>query len=105
MSNPTRSAIYTAVSLWALTAVLGLWVIAAIVQDILPRLFAGLALDSGAYEIAYNLLALTLGIVWIVVVVGGGEYHRTRIGHRRSWQLFAWTLGLETILLLVAAML
>lgn len=105
MDNPTRPAIYTAVGLWALTAVLGLWVMAAIVQDILPRLFASLGLDGGLYEVVYNLLALTLGLVWIGVVVGGGEYHRSRVGRRRSWQIFAWTIGVELALLLVAAVL
>jgi hypothetical protein len=103
--NPTQPAMMTAVSLWVGTAVLGLGVIAAIIQDILPRLFASLALSPDLYQVAYNALALLLALLWIVVVVGGGEYHRTRIGRPRSWQLFGWTLGVELAILLVAIML
>jgi hypothetical protein len=105
MQNRTRSTVYAAVGLWALSAVLGLWVIAAIVQDILPRLFAALGIDGSSYEVVYNLLALLLGIVWIGVVIGGGEYHRSRVGLPRSWRLFGWTLGVEVAVLLAAAML
>lgn len=105
MENPTQPAKIAAVGLWALSAVLGLWVMAAVIQDMLPRLFAALALGADLYQVVYNILALLLGLVWIVVVVGGAEYHRTRVGLLDSWRLFGWTLGVEVALLLAAAVL
>lgn len=40
-----------------------------------------------------------LGMVWIALVIGGGEFHYHNYGTRASWKLFAWTIGIEMLIL------
>ena len=92
--------------LWAATAVLGLWAIAAFVTNVWSAIFLALtgpmALGERRklFDISVNVWALLLGGVWIVVVIGGGEYHRKRIGQPNSWKLFGVTLAAEAAIIL-----
>ena len=43
-----------------------------------------------------------LAIVWIIVVLGGGEYHRKHVGQPGSWKLFGITIGAEVLVIAVA---
>lgn len=94
--------------LWAATAVLGLWAIGDFVTDIWPALFLALTGPMGAterrrlFDISVNILALLLGGVWIVAIIGGGEYVRKRIGQPNSWKLLGVTLAVEVGILLIA---
>jgi len=90
-----------AIVLWIVTALLGLLDILA-VRDILIGVYAG----SGGrdYWVAVNVRNWTVvivALVWIAVVVGGGEYHRSRVGQRSSWGLFGLTIAIEIAILLL----
>ncbi len=101
----TRRARTGALLLWVASALLGAWAIAQFVQEILPWLFGRLGVRQSNYEVAYNCAIIVLAILWIMVVIGGGEYHRTRVGRPRSWKILIWTVGVEVVILLFAAFL
>jgi hypothetical protein len=44
-------------------------------------------------------LTVPLSILWIAIVVGGGEYHYRHVGQRSSWRLFGLTIGFELLIL------
>jgi hypothetical protein len=87
--------------LWIVTAILGLVDILA-VRNILIRVYSGTGgRDSFAAANMANWAVVGMAFVWIVVIVGGGEYHRSRVGQRGSWILFGVTLAVEIILLIL----
>ena len=94
--------------LWAATAVLGLWAIGEFLTDIWPAIFLAFTSQMTAgeqrklFDISVNVLALLLGGVGILVVIGGGEYHRKRIGQPNSWKLFGVTLAVEVAILIIS---
>lgn len=49
----------------------------------------------------YTPFVCLAGLALIIVVLGSAEFHRTRVDHPRSWQLFAWVLGGELALVLL----
>ncbi len=81
--------------LWIGTAIVGLQVI-VVVMDLLLWL-ASLGLSSGVVILSIWPLC----IVWIALVVGGGEYHYQRLGQRSSWRLFGWTVAVELLILMM----
>ena len=111
-------------ALWAGTAVLGLYEI-ALVREMLFRIYiyvqsssSGLSLGSqllnGRNEDFYllrkdlwqalalgNWALIPLSLLWIVLVIGGGEYHYKRAGQRSSWKLFGWTIAAEVLVLIL----
>jgi anti-sigma factor RsiW len=84
-----------ALTLWAGTAIVGLQVIVVV-------------RDRSAWVLApalSNWALIPLSIMWIALVVGGGEYHYKRFGQNSSWKLFGWTIAAEmTILILTYLM-
>lgn len=84
--------------LWVGTAILGLqaivvlrnmfiWVLLQFMSDLWSAVGLG------------NWIILPLGMAWITVVVGGGEYHWRRLGQRSSWRLFGWTIVVELLII------
>jgi hypothetical protein len=102
-TNKVTSAVVAFV-LWLATAAVGLWQI-TIVREMLFALFARFSgVSISGYEIFKQAqlaaalgtwLVVILAIVWIIVFVGGAEYHYRHVGTPRSWRLFAWTIGVE----------
>lgn len=93
--------------LWAGTAVLGLYEI-ALVREMLFRIYAQFWSSSGSHGMDYwravalgNWAVLPLAIVWIALVIGGGEYHFKRVGQHSSWKLFGWTVAAELFILML----
>lgn len=94
--------------LWAITSALGfveIW----IVREMALRVFARFFADESAYGRDYwagvtfgNCLAIILGVIWIALVMGGGEYHHKYVGRRRSWRLFTRTIAVQLAILLLA---
>jgi hypothetical protein len=90
--------------LWLITAVIGFWQI-ELVRDLMLRLLvrftpAGLpnyeAFRQTQVEGGLSaLLVIVTAVIWIVVIIGSAEYHRTRLGQPGSWQLFAAIIGVE----------
>jgi len=93
--------------LWVGTAILGLYEI-FLVREILFRLYARFwGSSDGRGQDYWRALALgnwaliPLSVLWLALVVGGGEYHYRRVGQRSSWKLFGWTIAVEVLILIL----
>jgi hypothetical protein len=99
------------VALWLLTVVMGLFAIPALADSLLiiySFLFGGRGLYGATFWAGVtlrNLVILLLAILFVAVVIGGGEYHAAHFNERSSWRLFARTLAVEVGALLLAAFL
>ena len=49
---------------------------------------------------AANWSVVVAALVW--VVIGGGEFHRRRVGQRSSWRLFGLTIAVEVVVLVLS---
>ena len=86
--------------LWLGTAVVGLQVI-IVIWDLFMW---GFVQFGGSAQTAVGLSGLVLvltSLIYIAIVVGGGEYHYKRIGQLGSWLLFGWTVAAELLLLVL----
>ena len=97
-----------AVVLWAGTSVLAFLEI-LIVREIVLRIYAHFAATGGFYERAYGggvILgvgaAMTMGVVCVGIIIGGGEYHLKNFGQPKSWRLFGWTIAVEVSIFALA---
>jgi hypothetical protein len=87
-----------AFALWLGTALVGLQVI-VIVLDLITW---GLHMNvSSRSAIAASWALIPLGVAWVALVVGGGEYHFRHLGRRRSWLLFGFTVLVEMLILCI----
>jgi hypothetical protein len=87
--------------LWLGTAIIGLFDILAIVD---LSIAAVVALGGSAAEVApFAMLATYMGggTLYILVVVGGGDYHLKHFGQPNSWKLFSITLLVQLFVLLL----
>jgi hypothetical protein len=94
--------------LWAATAALGLFEI-WVVHEMVLRVFARFFANGSASEYDYwggialgNWVVFILAVVWIGLVIGGGEYHYKYVGQPKSWRLFARTIAVELSILVLA---
>lgn len=94
-----------AVGLWIVTVLLGIPVILEL-RDMLLTLYVWLfAENTASVYLRVRGAALDgwivffLAILLLIFIVGSGEYHRKYFGQRRSWRLFAWSLGVELVIL------
>ena len=107
------------IGLWLLTAVLwvatvGLWFLAFIAfQDIATTavgyILAGdpevdVVQARGWVTTTRNVSTMIAGVLWLIMVIGGMEYHFRHVGQRRSWRIFAWTLGIELLLIAISVL-
>jgi len=112
MSTPVKSrqitiTITTALA-WLLAVVLGLAAIYATYQLSLAVFATATRQDPSTTGQFYTgvltgqLTALFAGGLWLVAVIWSGEYALKHAGERRVWKIFAWMLGIEVLLILVA---
>jgi hypothetical protein len=103
--------------LWLVTVVLGLLAIPALVRGVDAQILAYIfdkmqsqqmgPITASQLSRAANLgtIAAT-GVLWLGgVVFGGMGYHSKRVGRRSSYRVFAWTIGIELILILIGTLL
>lgn len=94
--------------LWILTAALGLieiWIVREMTLRVYARFFADEAARADVYwgSVAVgNWLVFILAIVWVALVIGGGEYHVKHFGKPKSWRLFARTIAVQLSILVLA---
>ncbi len=90
---------FLAALLWLGTAVLGFLNLVS-VRDIALILLT----DAGSspQEAGFLTILAVIGaaIGFIVLVIGGAEYHFRRIGHPSSWKVFIWTLAIQLLVLI-----
>ena len=81
--------------LWMLSLVLGLYAIYSL-QETVVTLYA---LSGGREQSIAGLLrwaALAVSaLLWIGIMLAGGEFHMKHAGEPKSWKIFAWTFGVE----------
>lgn len=99
--------------LWLATAGIGVLAFIAF-QDIATTAVAFAltgSTDIGTVEMrgwittTRNVSAMLGGLLWLAMVVGGVEYHFRHVGQRRSYRVFAWTLGIEVMLIALSVFL
>ena len=74
-------------------------------SPIFPSPMADFGYDVSDYRGALALrtfLVFPLAILWLAMVVGGGEYHYKSFGQPRSWRLFARTIAVEVSIFALA---
>ncbi len=87
--------------LWLGTAIIGLFDILAIVDLIIA---AVVALGGSVREVAPIVMLMTYmggGTLYILAVIGGGDYHLKHFGQPSSWKLFSLTLLVQLFILLL----
>jgi hypothetical protein len=94
--------------LWLGTSVLALYEI-WLIRVMVIRVYARFMDDGTPFGADYNTavamgnwLVLALGVVWIALVIGGGEYHAKHVGTSKSWRVFARTIAVELAILVLA---
>ena len=97
-----------AFALWAGTTALG-FVAILTVMSVALRVYAVFWGDYGFYGSDYrgalalrNFLVFPLAILWLAMVVAGGEYHYKKFGRPESWRLFARTIAVEVSIFVLA---
>jgi len=89
-----------AIFLWLVAFVLGLNTIYLLLQ-IFYLVYGGLGGSlSQAERFAPGMIFL-LGVGFLIFIIATSEYHRTRVGTRESWRLFAWTIAVEVSIILL----
>jgi hypothetical protein len=103
--------------LWLVTVGLGFWAATAIREAVDVQLVAVIAqrienqqmgtATGGGWRSIINYTTIGIGVlVWIgLIVIGGMEYHFKRVGERNSYRLFAWTIGIEIVIIVVSSLL
>ena len=102
--------------LWLVTVGLGFWAATAIREAVDMQLVAVISqriedqqmgtASGGGWRSIVNYATIGIGIlVWIgLIVIGGMEYHFKRVGERASYRLFAWTIGIEIVIIVVCTL-
>ena len=90
-----------AFTLWVGTAIVGLQVM-VVVRDVFCWVLLQVLSDLWSAIGLSNWALIPLGILWVALVVGGGEYHYKRVGQRSSWKLFGWTVAVELLILIAS---
>lgn len=103
--------------LWLLTVALGLLAIPALVRgvdaQVLVYIFERVRAEDMGPMTASTLsrtanlgTVLITGALWLgLVVFGGSNFHFKRAGRRSSFRMFAWTIGVELVLIVVGNLL
>ena len=98
--------------LWVATVALGLMEVA-----IVHRKFHTLYTLAAGYEVGteetfearytigavYSFSIVILGALWLLFFLISSHYHLKYAGQGRSWRLFAWTVAVQILILLVDA--
>ena len=107
----SRRVISTVISvvLWAATVVLGavcVWRGLNIVIALLllfPPLGANQLVALSGQLSAVRWVGMFIGgIIWLIITIGGAEYHFKRIGLPQSQRLYRWTIGVEAAIIVGA---
>ena len=86
--------------LWLVTAGLGLEAIYDI-KEIFYLIVANLGGSIQKAEVFVPPLMFFLGILYLGFIIVSTEYHLKRIGSKKSWRLFGWTIAVEVSLFII----
>jgi len=82
------------VLLWIVAFVLGLNSIYLLLQ-IFYLVYGAFGGSLSAAENFAPILLFLLGVGFLIFIIATSEFHRNHVGARKSWRLFAWTIGAE----------
>jgi hypothetical protein len=98
-------------SIWLLSAAIGVWEILLVREMVLRLMARFVSISASGYEAFRQIntansvgiaLVLILAVIWIAAFIGSAEYHYRRLGQPSSWKLLSSTVAVEIgILLLV----
>jgi hypothetical protein len=88
------------VVLWIATMVLGLVEIYLLRQTSI-RVYAHFSTNGYTAILIANVIVFIAAISWLVFAVGSGEYHLKKAGQPGSWTLFAWSIAIEMLILIL----
>ena len=86
--------------LWVVTTVFSIISIYLIYQISLS-IFAHFSSDVPVATLVGYVAAILAAFACMVTVIATGEYHRKHAGTRESWTLFAWTVAIELLILIL----
>jgi hypothetical protein len=102
------SAVLITVVAWLLSLVLGLMAIYAVYQLALTVFALVTRQDLRTISQFYTgvltgqITAFCSGAVWLAAIIWTGEYALRHVGERRLYKIFAWMIGIEALLILIA---
>jgi hypothetical protein len=99
--------------MWLITAVLAVLQI-SVMRQIVLSIYTTIVMINGentGLKTAFQATALeqgvtiVMGILAIVIIIGGFEYHHRRVGDPKSLKILGWTLGVQSLILLAGVIL
>jgi hypothetical protein len=97
-----QAPVYIAVALlWLVTAVLGLAAVYYLHE--LAVLFYGLFIGKDYYTAVLigQVSAIIGALIWLGSIIGSGEFHLKHAGQKKSWQIIAWMLAVEILIIAI----
>jgi hypothetical protein len=61
--------------------------------------------DYFAGVLSGQVVTVIAGLVWVMVIIGSGEYLFKHAGQRKAWIILAWLLGIELLIILLGVLL
>jgi hypothetical protein len=86
--------------LWLATAALGL-IVVGLSREIVYGIYAIFASDPAAMGALGQAVLVLMAILWLVYVIGSAEYHWKHAGQQSSWNVLAWAVAIELLLLIL----
>ena len=86
--------------LWLGTLVIGLLNL-LVIRDLVLAVCTAAGIGIAATGVAAILAVFVSAVIYIIVIIGGAEYHYKRIGHPSSWKLFSWTIVMQLFIMVL----
>ena len=108
LGTPKKASDYLATyGMWLASAALAVYEI-SLVREFVTSLYAWwLVLSDRSVQVRSNfeatslaqIVTLVMGVLAIVIIIGGFEYHHKRVGDRKARKVLLWTLGVQLAVL------
>jgi len=86
--------------LWLVTTVFSIASIYFLYQISLS-IFAHFSSDLAVGTLVGYIVAILSAFIVMITIIALGEFHRKHSGTRESWTLFAWTVAIELLILIL----
>lgn len=109
LQKANKTAGLIALGIWIVTGVVGFWLIPTTL-DLVTRIYAAFWAEYGFYGGDYwtgivlrQFLALPLGALYTVMLVGSGEYYYRNYGKPNAWKVASRIITVEISLIVLTA--
>ena len=86
--------------LWLITTIFSIASIYFLYQISLS-IFAHFSSDVAVGTLIGYVVAILAAFTALITIIVLGEYHRKHFGKRESWTIFAWTVAIELLILIL----